>query len=335
MATWVLAAGLLLASPCAAANVTASRRDPTADSLATNSPGCGTTPPSSGWVTISVPDPRAGLTNRRFRLYVPPSYDNFASTPLVLDFHGYSNLADRHEDESGIRDAADTYTFIAVFPEGLDDTEVGNQQAYSWNSVGTVESPGPAGDTCQWADSWGGYACHTSCRPTRGCYSNRYAAGCDCSTCADDVLFTELMINWLEDELCIDQRRVHVTGFSNGGMMAYQLAQSRLGLRIASIAPLCSSPLIGFDRRPSRPMAVLTIQGTTDRIIPANCSGNACGPAGSTISSDGFCEHLKATTHPPTRLKLPRTNRNVRSPPLTAPQLVGLSAQITHPSTPS
>ena len=219
---------------------------------------------------------------------MPPNYDQFASTPLVFDYHGYSNQADRHEDESGVRDMANEVGFIAVFPEGLDDTDANNQQAYSWNSVGTVASPGPAGDTCQWADSWAGYACHTSCRPTRGCYSNLYAAGCDCSTCADDVLFTELMLNWLEDELCIDMRRVHVTGFSNGGMMAYQLAQSRLGLRIASIAPLCASPLLGFDLRPARPMAVMSIMGNNDRIIPGNCTGNGCGPSGSTISSDGF-----------------------------------------------
>ena len=256
--------------------------------LDANTPGCGTDPPWNGWQTLSVPDPLAGRIDRQFMLYVPPNYDSFASTPLVLDYHGYSNQAERHADESGIQEAADEFNFIAVFPQGLDDTEQGNQQAYSWNSVGTVESPGPQGDTCRWADSWGGYACHTSCRPTRGCYSNQYAAGCDCSTCADDVLFTELMINWLEDELCIDLRRIHVTGFSNGGMMSYQLAQSRLGLRIASIAPLCGSPLHGFNVRPARPMAVMSIQGSSDSIIPANCTGSSCGPGGSTVSSDGF-----------------------------------------------
>jgi poly(3-hydroxybutyrate) depolymerase len=263
---------------------------PTAESLAKNTPGCGTNAPINGWHTLSVPDPLAGIINRRFRLYVPFWYDEFAQTPIVFDFHGYSNRAERHEDESGIRDMADEQTFIAVFPEGLDDTERANQQAYSWNSVGTVASPGPLGDTCMYADSWAGYSCHSSCRPTRGCYSDLYAAGCDCSTCADDVLFTELMLNWLEDRLCVSQRRIHVTGFSNGGMMAYQLAQSRLGSRIASIAPLSSAPLLGFDLPPIRPMAIMTIQGSNDRIIPANCSGSNCGPHNSTTSSDGFCK---------------------------------------------
>ena len=45
------------------------------------------------------------------------------------------------EEESGIKSVADDYNFIAVFPQGLDDTVVPNQQAFSWNSVGTVGSP--------------------------------------------------------------------------------------------------------------------------------------------------------------------------------------------------
>lgn len=48
------------------------RRDPTAKTLRKNSPGCGSSPPQSGWINIQVPDPMAGRTIRRFRLYVPP-----------------------------------------------------------------------------------------------------------------------------------------------------------------------------------------------------------------------------------------------------------------------
>lgn len=44
------------------------RAPPTAESLAKNTPGCGSSAPISGWHTLSVPDPLAGLTNRRFRL---------------------------------------------------------------------------------------------------------------------------------------------------------------------------------------------------------------------------------------------------------------------------
>ena len=40
-----------------------------------------------------------------------------------------------------------------------------------------------------------------------------------------------------QDVMCVEPNHVHVTGFSNGGMMAFGLAQSHLGGRIASIAP--------------------------------------------------------------------------------------------------
>ena len=180
-----------------------------------STPGCGLAPPANGWHNLMVPDPLAGNTQRWVRIYVPSGYDMNTPAKLVLDFHGYSSNADEQEERTGLRQVADELNFVVAWPHGLDD---GGSQTNSWNSVGTVSSPGPLGDTCQWADSYGGYACHSSCQATRPCYNggNRWADGCDCSTCADDVLFTELMLNKLEADLCIDTRRVHVTGFSNG-----------------------------------------------------------------------------------------------------------------------
>ena len=252
---------------------------------ARSTPGCGLSPPNSGWHNLMVPDPLAGNTQRWTRIWVPTGYDPNAPTALIFDLHGYSSAADEQEERTGLREIANEMNFIVVWPHGLDD---GGSQTNSWNSVGTVASPGPLGDTCQWADSYSGYACHSSCESTRPCYSSRWSDGCDCSTCADDVLFMELLINKLEAELCVDTRRVHVTGFSNGGMMAYELSQSRLAARIASIAPVGSAPLMGFNNPPSRRMPIMDIKGSSDGIIPANCTGNQCGPNNSTISCDGF-----------------------------------------------
>ena len=41
--------------------------------------------------------------------------------------------------------------------------------------------------------------------------------GCDCSSCTDDAGFTLAVLEHLESELCIDRRRIHATGMSNGG----------------------------------------------------------------------------------------------------------------------
>ena len=58
--------------------------------------------------------PSTGSIERRFRLYYPPSYDPFAATWLVLDYHGYGNSATSQESNSGIRAAADAFNYIAV-----------------------------------------------------------------------------------------------------------------------------------------------------------------------------------------------------------------------------
>ena len=72
-------------------------------------------------------------------------------TAVVLDFHGYYDTGAIQEEESGFKQIGDEYNFIIAWPNGLDDTVVGGFDAYSWNAVGTVESPGPSGDTCKWA----------------------------------------------------------------------------------------------------------------------------------------------------------------------------------------
>ena len=69
---------------------------------------------------------------------------------------------------------------------------------------------------------------------------------CDCATCADDVLFVEMLLNELERTLCVDTTRVFLTGMSNGAMMVYQLAQSRIASRFAAVVPVSGSPLLGF-----------------------------------------------------------------------------------------
>ena len=77
--------------------------------LDAKTPGCGTDPPSNGWQTLSVPDPLGGRIDREFMIYVPPNYDSFASTPLVLDYHGYSNQAERHADDATARRCDDPH----------------------------------------------------------------------------------------------------------------------------------------------------------------------------------------------------------------------------------
>jgi poly(3-hydroxybutyrate) depolymerase len=217
---------------------------------------------------------------------------------MVIDFHGYYDTGPIQEEQSGIKAIADEYNFIAVWPNGLDDTVVAGFDAFSWNAVGTVNSPGPLGDTCKWEQQGtnNGYPCHTSCQSTRGCRTDRRSSTCDCSTCADDVLFTTSMLDKLETELCIDTAKVFLTGMSNGAMMVYELAthSAAVANRFAAIAPVAGSPLLGYGKVPPSWMPIMEIHGSTDNIIPANVSGSYRGercprnPTACSVSSDGF-----------------------------------------------
>ncbi len=65
----------------------------------------------------------------------------------------------------------------------------------------------------------------------------------------DDVGFIDALIDHLGEQLNIDPRRIYATGFSNGAMLAYQLA-CRLSQRIAAIAPVGGS-MSGQEPQPS------------------------------------------------------------------------------------
>ncbi|MBL4624255.1 MAG: hypothetical protein JKY42_03830, partial [Flavobacteriales bacterium] len=77
---------------------------------------------------------------RTFTLYVPAIYSPGNSTPLVINFHGYTSNMASQMSYGDFRDIADTAGFIIVHPMGTLD---GSGQTY-WNSGwgGTVDDIG-------------------------------------------------------------------------------------------------------------------------------------------------------------------------------------------------
>jgi polyhydroxybutyrate depolymerase len=67
----------------------------------------------------------------------------------------------------------------------------------------------------------------------------------------------------------VDDARIFVAGFSNGAMMAHQLA-CQAGDRVAAAAFVAGTPGIASLRasRAVRPVPVIAFHGTADRIIP-------------------------------------------------------------------
>ncbi len=85
----------------------------------------------------------------------------------------------------------------------------------------------------------------------------------------DDVGFLSALVEDLIVHQHIDRRRIYVTGASNGGLMAHRLACEKADL-FAGIAPVMAAMGAEVAARcaPSKPVAVLAINGTEDPLIP-------------------------------------------------------------------
>jgi polyhydroxybutyrate depolymerase len=82
----------------------------------------------------------------------------------------------------------------------------------------------------------------------------------------DDIGFTRAIIAAARARLCVDDQRIFVTGFSNGGFMSHRIA-CELADVVAAVAPV--SGVLGLPScAPARPIAVLDFHGTSDRTVP-------------------------------------------------------------------
>jgi len=124
----------------------------------------------------------------------------------------------------------------------------------------------------------------------------------------DDVGFISFLIDHLFKEYNIDNKRVYVTGISNGAIMSYRLG-CELSDKIAAIAPVAGQmvPTITAKAKPVRPISVLIINNTDDPCIPweggeIGLPGFGRGKRGKGISVPAsvrfWVEHNKCATLP-------------------------------------
>lgn len=104
--------------------------------------------------------------------------------------------------------------------------------------------------------SWNAGAC---CGPANG-------AGDDPPV--DDLGFVRAILDDLKTRVCMDERRVYATGFSNGGFLSHRLACQASDV-FAAVAPVSSvNGMTPAACRPERPVPILTINGTEDILVP-------------------------------------------------------------------
>jgi len=263
------------------------------------SPGCGAEiphqphPGGSHNKQVELVDPVMGEVTRHYRLHIPLHYDttNISPVPLLLDYHGWSGTANSHENDGHdffkVADEDTEGGFLIASGSGMGDGGTDHQWG-SWNCSTTV---GPLGEVCVLPrgknETFGKTHCYDSCG---SCDPHN---SCDWTSCYDDILYTEAVIDQVANLFCVDLDSVHQTGMSNGGMFSYFLA-SRTD-RLASIGPTAGAPLLGFGDVPISPISVIDFHGLNDRHIPYNLThAHGEGPHGTVISSDGYYYHQKA-----------------------------------------
>lgn len=107
------------------------------------------------------------------------------------------------------------------------------------------------------------------------------------SLVVDDIGFIDALISRLGHAGVIDRQRVLVLGISNGGFMAFRLA-CELSEKITAVAAIAAAMPVGLPElcRPNRPIPVLMMNGTEDRLVEWNGGAIAGGyvDRGRTIS---------------------------------------------------
>jgi len=88
------------------------------------------------------------------------------------------------------------------------------------------------------------------------------------SDSVNDVKFVRDLLDRIEADYCIDEKRIFATGMSNGGFFSHRLA-CEMSDRIAAVAPVAG--VMGVDPvqcNPGRPVPILDFHGTADPMVP-------------------------------------------------------------------
>ncbi len=198
---------------------------------------------------------------RTYILYVPAAYTPQTPAPLVIMLHGGGGTAKAALRETEWALKAEKEGFLAAFP---------NAMARDPSRPSSF-----AGNPQLWNDG-----------------SDRFYPG---QTAPDDVGFIAAMLDDLSARFAVDERRVFVTGFSNGASMSFRVG-AELSERIAAIAPVAGA--LWFDPAMiGHPVSMCYITGTADPLNPIE--GGV--PRLATGTGVGDSDRVRAKPKPPVR----------------------------------
>lgn len=173
---------------------------------------------------------------RSYYLRLPPGYQPSRRYPLLVLLHGGGGSAAQALRHYPLRLVTDREGVILVAPDGTGPL-ASRQALKTWN-VGF------------------GFG-----------YAKRHQV--------DDLGFLRALLLELRQKVAVDQRRVFLTGMSNGGILCHQFAARHSDL-VAGIAPVVATvggravdqPAMVMPSPPSQPVDVIMFCGALDRSIP-------------------------------------------------------------------
>ncbi|WP_067865311.1 alpha/beta hydrolase family esterase [Neptuniibacter marinus] len=146
--------------------------------------------------------------------------------PALIVLHGGLGNAEHVQDTTGIDALGETEGFLTVYPNGTGLRFFKNRR--TWNA---------------------GRCCGPAAKKT-----------------VDDVGFLSQLIDDLVSDYQADPKKIYITGFSNGAMMAYRLA-CEIPEKIAAIVPV-SGTLAVDNCQSATAVPVLHIHGEADDNVP-------------------------------------------------------------------
>ena len=98
---------------------------------------------------------------------------------------------------------------------------------------------------------------------------DRYLNTCDFRGCYDEEAFIRAIVDYVGNNYCLDANSVHMTGSSNGGMLAYS-SLNKLNDIVASFGIVAASPILGFPDNIPRdpPVSIIDFHGLQDETFP-------------------------------------------------------------------
>lgn len=182
---------------------------------------------------------------REYIVYTPAGLDPKGAYPLVFMLHGGSGTGEKFYNISGWNDLADQEELIIVYPTSWKyDVTIngcGNNKTTRWHNLGVKRE---------------------ICNP---------------NLLRDDVKFLAGMMDEVSANFPVNTDRIYVSGFSNGGGMAFRIA-SELSDRVAAVAMHASGFPLDTVLNPVRNTPMQYFLGTTDKKVLSASSYQASLP---------------------------------------------------------